>query len=191
MICADRWLRGFEELPVTLGAKILIDCSANARKEWIPEFAWYLPVTRALRNNVFSIFCNMGEHPQGMDEPRHGHSAIIHPDGAFAAAADDAGDQMLVATLDLSQGSRRRGPAQAQPPGLQAVLGPGTANLAGREGEHRAARAVCLAPGGDHDCRRPDGLLPRCDRESRTHGTADRRGRRPSRGRRGLSRNWP
>ncbi len=101
MICADRWLRGFEELPVALGAKILIDCSANARKEWIPEFAWYLPVTRALRNNVFSIFCNMGEHPQGMDERRHGHSAIIQPDGTFAAAADDAGDQMLVTTLDL------------------------------------------------------------------------------------------
>jgi predicted amidohydrolase len=104
MICADRWLRGCEELPVTLGAKILIDCSANARKEWIPEFAWYLPVTRALRNNVFSIFCNMGEHPNpGTDEPRHGHSAIIHPDGTFTAAADDAGDQMLVATLDLSK----------------------------------------------------------------------------------------
>jgi predicted amidohydrolase len=102
MICADRWLRGFEELPVTLGAKILIDCSANARKEWIPEFAWYLPVTRALRNNVWSIFCNMGDHPKGMDESRHGHSAIIQPDGSFAAAADDAGDQMLVATLDLS-----------------------------------------------------------------------------------------
>jgi predicted amidohydrolase len=103
MICADRWLRGFEELPVTLGTKILIDCSANARKEWIPEFAWYLPVTRALRNNVFSIFCNMGEHPQGLDEARHGHSAIIQPDGMFAVAADDAGDQMLVATLDLSK----------------------------------------------------------------------------------------
>jgi predicted amidohydrolase len=102
MICADRWLRGFEELPVTLGAKILIDCSANARKEWIPEFAWYLPVSRALRNNVYSIFCNMGEHPKGLDESRHGHCAIIRPDGAFAAAADDAGDQMLVATLDLS-----------------------------------------------------------------------------------------
>jgi len=104
MICADRWLRGFEELPVTLGAKILIDCSANARKEWVPEFAWYLPVTRALRNNVYSIFCNMGEHStKGADEARHGHSAIIRPDGAFAAAADDAGDQMLVATLDLSR----------------------------------------------------------------------------------------
>jgi predicted amidohydrolase len=103
MICADRWLRGFEELPVTLGAKILIDCSANARKEWIPEFAWYLPVTRALRNNVFSIFCNMGEHPQGLDEARHGHSAIIRPDGTFAAATGDAGDQMLVAALDLSE----------------------------------------------------------------------------------------
>jgi len=104
MICADRWLRGFEELPVTLGAKILIDCSANARKEWIPELAWYLPVTRALRNNVFSIFCNMGEHStKGMDEPRHGHSAIICPDGTFAAAAADAGDQMLVATLDVSE----------------------------------------------------------------------------------------
>jgi len=103
MICADRWLRGFEELPVTLGAKILIDCSANARKEWIPEFAWYLPVTRALRNNVYSIFCNMGEHPKGADETRHGHSAIINPDGSFAAAADDAGDQLLIATLDLSK----------------------------------------------------------------------------------------
>ena len=111
MICADRWLRGFEELPVTLGAKILIDCSANARKEWIPEFAWYLPVTRALRNNVYSIFCNMGEHPKGLDEARHGHSAIIQPDGSFAVRhfppggecrTDDAGDQMLVATLDLS-----------------------------------------------------------------------------------------
>jgi len=102
MICADRWLRGFEEIPVTLGAKVLIDCSANARKEWIPEFAWYLPVTRALRNNVWSIFCNMGEHPKRMDEARHGHSAIIQPDGSFAAATDDAGDQMLVATLDLS-----------------------------------------------------------------------------------------
>jgi len=103
MICADRWLRGFEELPVTLGVKILIDCSANACEGWIPEFAWYLPVTRALRNNVYSIFCNMGQHPQGMDEPRHGHSAIIRPDGTFAAAADDMGDQMLIATLDLSK----------------------------------------------------------------------------------------
>jgi predicted amidohydrolase len=103
MICADRWLRGCEELPVTLGAKVLIDCSANARKEWIPEFAWYLPVTRALRNNVYSIFCNMGAHPEGLDEARHGHSAIIRPDGTFAAAADDKGDQMLVTTLDLSQ----------------------------------------------------------------------------------------
>ena len=104
MICADRWLRGFEELPATLGAKILIDCSANARKEWIPEFAWYLPVTRALRNNVYSIFCNMGEHAiAGTDEPRHGHSAIICPDGTFAAAADDIGDRLLVATLDLAK----------------------------------------------------------------------------------------
>jgi predicted amidohydrolase len=103
MICADRWLRGFEELPVMQGARILIDCSANARKEWIPEFAWYLPVTRALRNDVYSIFCNMGEHPQGLDEARHGHCAIVNPDGTFAAAADDAGDQMLVATLDLSK----------------------------------------------------------------------------------------
>jgi predicted amidohydrolase len=102
MICADRWLRGFEELPVALGAKILIDCSANARKEWIPELPWYLPVTRALRNNVYSIFCNMGEHPKGVDEARHGHSAIIRPDGGFAAAADDRGDQMLVAILDVS-----------------------------------------------------------------------------------------
>jgi predicted amidohydrolase len=86
-----------------LGARILIDCSANAKKEWISEFGWYLPVTRALRNNVYSIFCNMGEHPKGVDEPRHGHSAIIRPDGTFAAAAADAGDQMLVATLDLSK----------------------------------------------------------------------------------------
>lgn len=107
MICADRWLRGFEELPVTQGARVLIDCSANARKEWIPEFAWYLPVTRALRNNAYSIFCNMGEHPEGMDEARHGHSAIVRPDGTLAAAADDVGDQILVATLDLSRAHDR------------------------------------------------------------------------------------
>lgn len=103
MVCADRWLRGVEELPVTLGAKILIDCSANARREWIPEFSWYLPVTRAVRNGVYSIFCNMGEHPDGRDEARHGHSAIINPDGTFAARTDDRGDVLLVATLDLTK----------------------------------------------------------------------------------------
>jgi len=104
MICADRWLRGLEELPVTLGAKILIDCSANAALEWVPEFAWYLPVTRALRNNAYTIFCNMGEHTKkGVDEARQGHSAIINPDGTFAAVADETGDQMLVATLDMSR----------------------------------------------------------------------------------------
>ncbi len=57
----------------------------------------------ARASDVYAIFCNMGQHPKGLDEPRHGHSAIIHPDGAFAAAADDVGDQMLVATLDLSK----------------------------------------------------------------------------------------
>jgi len=131
MICADRWLRGFEELPVTLGAKILIDCSANARKEWIPEFAWYLPVTRALRNNVYSIFCNMGEHPQGKDESRHGHSAIVHPDGTFAAVGDDAGDQMLVATLDLSQAHGREARRRHSHPAFQAYWDLGRRILSG------------------------------------------------------------
>lgn len=135
MICADRWLRGVEELPVTLGAKILIDCSANARKEWIPEFGWYLPVTRALRNTVYAIFCNMGEHPQSLDEPRHGHSAIINPDGSFVASADDRGDQMLVATLDLQRATAAEAKRRQTHPAFQPFWELGQRILSGEAAE--------------------------------------------------------
>ena len=137
----------------------MIDCSANARKEWIPEFAWYLPVTRALRNNVYSIFCNMGEHPQGMDEPRHGHSAIIQPDGAMAAAADDRGDQMLVATLDLSKAHAVEAGRRHNHPVFKPYWDLGRRILQGEKADVPLPQPYTSPQVRDHDGRRSDGLF--------------------------------
>lgn len=40
MICADRWLRGVEEIPIQAGAQISFELSCNMASEWVPEFGW-------------------------------------------------------------------------------------------------------------------------------------------------------
>ena len=119
-ICADRWLRGIEELPAMAGARILIECSNNYRNEWIADLGWYWYVPRALRNGVYVVFANTPWHSPGQGVPDHGpghgHSAIIAPDGELLAAAGEEPDRLLVATLELSRATaatawqRRRHP---------------------------------------------------------------------------------
>jgi predicted amidohydrolase len=111
ILCADRWLRGVEDLPVMAGAKILFECSNNYANEWIDELAWYWYVPRALRSGVYVVFANTapyqlpreGAEPEEPAPTGHGHSAVFAPDGRLVAALDTQRDRLLVATLDLSQ----------------------------------------------------------------------------------------
>jgi len=109
IICADRWIRGVEDLPAVAGAKILFELSCNFADEWVPELGWYWYVPRALRNGVYVVFANMAPNPAlpAVNElhDRHGHSAVISPDGTFQIASGTEPDCLLTATLDLTKAS--------------------------------------------------------------------------------------
>jgi len=126
MICADRWLRGVEEVPIQQGAQISFELSCNFASEWVAPFGWYWYVPRALRNNVWVIFSNTGNKVSGVsDDPsaprelRHGHSAVIAPDGRIAAAAHDDVETLVIADLDVSQASRAAALGRAAHPALR------------------------------------------------------------------------
>ena len=125
MICADRWLRGVEEIPIQQGAQISFELSHNFASEWVGPFQWYWYVPRALRNNVWVVFANAGNKVSGVSdsgdprELRHGHCAIIAPDGRIAAAAHDDVETLVIAELEISQATRREALARAAHPALR------------------------------------------------------------------------
>ena len=113
MICADRWLRGVEELPVMRGAKIVFELSHNHDTEWVSELQWYWYVPRAIRNSTYVVFANTADPLQTSGRPAylypaHGHSTVIQPDGTRLLAAGGEPDQLLVANIDVSKASRQQ-----------------------------------------------------------------------------------
>ncbi len=115
IICADRWLRAVEELPIQQGARLSFELSNNYDSEWVPELEWYWYVPRALRNNVYVFFVNTANRFPGRPEPgadprpRHGHSAVIGPDGAILAA--ESGDMETILYVDVDPDRATRGGA--------------------------------------------------------------------------------
>jgi predicted amidohydrolase len=117
IICADRWSRPVESLPPIMGAKILIECSANFETEWLPALQWYWYVPRALRNTAFVIFSNTAPDDRLKGGNRgHGHSAVIAPDGSILASAAGERDKILTADLDLEQATGEMAIRRAQHP---------------------------------------------------------------------------
>jgi len=126
MICADRWLRGVEEIPIQQGAQISFELSCNFASEWVAPFGWYWYVPRASRNHVWVVFANTGNKVSGVpDDPsaprelRHGHTAIIAPDGRIAAAAHDDVETLVIADLDVSQATRATALTRAAHPAMR------------------------------------------------------------------------
>lgn len=147
IICADRWLRGVEELPVMEGAEVSFELSNNYECEWVPALAWYWYVPRALRNGVYVVFANSA------GPGKHGHSAVIAPDGSLVAAAGTE-ERLLTALIDPARSTRgealrRRRHAHLSPfweAGLRLLAGgtapaPSPAAYASPEVELRVAAA--------------------------------------------------
>jgi predicted amidohydrolase len=116
IICADRWLRGVEELPIQQGAQISIELSNNFASEWVPALGWYWYVPRALRNNVWVVFANSASGP---GKSGHGHSAVIAPDGRIVASVPDDRETMIVADIDPTLATRAEALARRQHPALR------------------------------------------------------------------------
>jgi len=148
MICADRWLRGVEEVPIQQGAQVSFELSCNFASEWVAPFGWYWYVPRAMRNNVWVIFANTGNKVSGVpDDPaaprelRHGHSAIIAPDGRITAAARDDVESIVVADLDIAKATRAAALARAAHPALRPFWEAGVKRQSGQ-----AVDAPALTP---------------------------------------------
>jgi omega-amidase len=125
MICADRWLRGVEEIPIQQGAQISFELSNNFAFEWVGPLGWYWNVPRALRNNVWVVVANTGNRVAGVaDESpegpmvRHGHSAIVSPDGRIVTGADETAT-IIMAGIDPSRATREEAIARATHPVLR------------------------------------------------------------------------
>ncbi|MHB8897560.1 MAG: nitrilase-related carbon-nitrogen hydrolase [Thermoguttaceae bacterium] len=122
-ICADRWLRGVTELPIHEGAQVAFELSNNFASEWVAPLQWYWYVPRALRNNVWVVFANSCNAPSAAPiappKLRHGHSAVIAPDGRIVAAAPGNAATIVVAELQVREATRAEALARAAHPALQ------------------------------------------------------------------------
>lgn len=124
-LCADRWLRGVEEIPIHQGARISFELSCNFASEWVEPFQWYWNVPRALRNNVWVVFANTGNKISGVSDTslprdlRHGHSAVIAPDGKIAAAANGDAETIVVFDIDVAAATAAEARARAENPVLR------------------------------------------------------------------------
>lgn len=105
MICADRWLRAVEELPIVEGAQVSFELSNNFKVEWVEPLQWFWYVPRALRNNAWVVFANGAANPPELTD-KHGHSAVIDPQGRLVAAARDEKEQLVIAEIDPSRATR-------------------------------------------------------------------------------------
>lgn len=138
ILCADRWLRAVEELPVMQGAQISFELSDNYAAEWVSELEWYWYVPRALRNGIYVVFANSANSPAGASGvlpksgPRHGHSAVIGPDGAVIAAARGDQPELVVADIDPARATRAGALARRDHPVLGRFWQAGLARLAGQ-----------------------------------------------------------
>jgi hypothetical protein len=101
MICADRWLRGVEEIPIQQGAQISFELSCNFASEWVAPFQWYWYVPRALRNNVWDDLGDMEERRaevRGLPRPRSGPVEVYSPFSANLVVRAGVGPQLITAT---------------------------------------------------------------------------------------------
>lgn len=119
MICADRWLRGVDEIPVQLGAVVSFELACNFASEWVKPLGWYWYAPRALRNNVWIVFANTGNAEKVTDDiPRHGHSAVVAPDGRLACALGETAGIMMT-DIEPAAASRAEASARASHPALR------------------------------------------------------------------------
>jgi predicted amidohydrolase len=122
-ICADRWLRGVVELPIQQGSQIFFEISNNYACEWVEPYGWYWNAPLARRNTVWSIFCNSGNEAAGQTSPgailKHGHSAIIAPDGRVVASTKSDSEEIVIADIDPSEATRAMTLARGSHPALR------------------------------------------------------------------------
>ncbi|MCY2954462.1 MAG: carbon-nitrogen hydrolase family protein [Planctomycetota bacterium] len=142
MICADRWLRGVVEIPIQEGAQIGFELSNNFACEWVPEYGRYWNVPLAMRNAVWSVLANSANSAVAAEKSKHGHSAVIAPDGRIVAAASGDTEELIVADVEPAQATRAEALARAAHPALRAFWDAGIKLQQGQSIESPSFKAI-------------------------------------------------
>ena len=107
IICHDVRYPELVKLPAAMGAQLCIFCSCESGLLSEYKLSAYraMPISRATENGIYLLMANTPANPDDIRAPgsSHGNSKIIHPDGNVIKEAGFFGDDIIDATIDLSQ----------------------------------------------------------------------------------------
>lgn len=107
IICHDVRYPELVKLPAAMGAQICFYCSCESGLVSEYKLSAYraMPISRATENGIYLVMANTPANPDNLKATgsSHGNSKIIHPDGNVIKEAGFFGNQIVTATIDLTQ----------------------------------------------------------------------------------------
>ncbi len=107
IICHDVRYPELVKLPAAMGAQICFFCSCESGLLSEYKLSAYraMPISRATENGIYLVMANTPANPNDIKAPgsSHGNSKIVHPNGNVIKEAGFFGDEIMTATIDLSQ----------------------------------------------------------------------------------------
>ncbi len=107
IICHDVRYPELVKLPAAMGAQICFFCSCESGLLSEHKLSAYraMPISRATENGIYLVMANTPANPDDLRATgaSHGNSKIVHPDGTVIKEAGFFGDEVVSATIDLSQ----------------------------------------------------------------------------------------
>jgi len=107
IICHDVRYPELVKLPAAMGAQVCFFCSCESGLMAEYKLSAYraMPISRATENGIYLVMANTPANPDDLraSNSSHGNSKIIHPDGNVIIEAGFFGDEIVTATLELSQ----------------------------------------------------------------------------------------
>lgn len=107
IICHDVRYPELVKLPAAMGAKICFFCSCESGLLSEYKLSAYraMPISRATENGIYLVMANTPANPDDLraSGSSHGNSKIIHPNGNIIKEAGFFGDEIVTATINISQ----------------------------------------------------------------------------------------
>ena len=107
IICHDVRYPELVKLPAAMGAQLCIFCSCESGLLSEYKLSAYraMPISRATENGIYLVMANTPANPDDIRSPgsSHGNSKIVHPDGNVITETGFFGDDIVSATINLSQ----------------------------------------------------------------------------------------
>ncbi len=107
IICHDVRYPELVKLPAAMGAQICFFCSCESGLLSEYKLSAYraMPISRATENGIYLVMANTPANPDNIKATgsSHGNSKIIHPNGNVLKEAGFFGDEIVSATIELSQ----------------------------------------------------------------------------------------